>query len=193
MSCSWLGFISQTKIWMFNISIPDKYIPVCHSPKKDLGPVSKKDIFDFTAFKGDYHLTASWCCMNNSKSPTFTSPSVLRASTCSGSLVSELTKSSNLTDKNSDCILTTGHHKCILTKYMTGLEKLYNSIFPPHVPPSFTRNLNVSDYLFPGDTSQAQANNTQGVLCFEEGYPFVRRSWKKDQVWGLPCLHPNHT
>jgi hypothetical protein len=61
------------------------------------------------------------------------------------------------------------------------------------VPPSFTSSLNVSYYLFPGDTSQAQANNTQGILCLEEGYLFVGRSWEKDQVWGLPCLHPNHT
>jgi hypothetical protein len=27
MSYSWLGFISQTKIWMFNLSVPDNYIP----------------------------------------------------------------------------------------------------------------------------------------------------------------------
>jgi hypothetical protein len=47
--------------------------------------------------------------------------------------------------------------------------------------------------LFPGDTSQAQANNIQGILYLEEGYLFVGRSWKKDQVWRLPCLHPNHT
>jgi hypothetical protein len=53
------------------------------------------------------------------------SPNVLKTSACNGSLISELTKSSNLTGKNSYCILTTGHHKCILTKYMTELEKLY--------------------------------------------------------------------
>jgi hypothetical protein len=121
------------------------------------------------------------------------SPDAFRDNACKASLVSELNKSSNLTGKNSYCILTTGHHKCILTKYMTGLRKLYNSSFPPCVPPSFTSSLNVSDYLFPGDTSQAHANNTQGILCLEEGYLFVGRSWKKNQVWGLPCLHPNHT
>jgi hypothetical protein len=76
---------------------------------------------------------------------------------------------------------------------MTGLEKLCNSSFPPSMPPSFTSSLNVSNYLFPGDTSQVQANNTQGILCLEEGYLFVGRSWKKDQIWGLPCPHPNHT
>jgi hypothetical protein len=193
MSYSWLGFIAQTKIQMFNVSVPDSYIPVCHSSIKDLGPTSQKDIFDFTTLKGDDHLTTSWCCMNNSKNPTFMGPNVLRASACNGSLVSYLTKSSNLTGKNSYCILTTGHHKCILTKYITGLRKLYNSIFPPAVPPSFTSNLNVPNYLFPGDTTQAQANNTQGILCLEEGYLFVRKSWKKNQVWGLPHQHPNHT
>jgi hypothetical protein len=133
MSYSWLGFISQTKIWMFNISVPDNYIPVCHSSIKDLGPTSQKDIFDFTTLKGDYHLTASWCCMYNSKSPTFMSPNVLRANACNGSLVSKLNESSNLTGKNSYCILITGHHRCILMKYMTGLEKLCNSTFPPRV------------------------------------------------------------
>jgi hypothetical protein len=116
-----------------------------------------------------------------------------RASACNGSLVSELTKSSNLTGKNSYCILTTGHHKCILTKYTTGLGKLCNSTFPPLVPPSLTSSLNVSEYLFPGDTSQSQTNNTQGILCLEEGYLFVGRLWKKDQVRRLPSLHPNHT
>jgi hypothetical protein len=153
MSYSWLGFISQTKIWMFNISVTDSYIPVCHLSIKDLGPTSQKDIFDFATLKGVYHLTASWCCMNNFKSLTFMSPNVLRASACNGSLVSELTKSSNLTGKNSYCTLTTGHHKCILTQYMTGLGKLHNFTFPPPVPPSFTSSLNVSNYLFPGDTS----------------------------------------
>jgi hypothetical protein len=59
MSYSWLGFISQTKIWMFNVSIPDNNIPVCHSSIKDLGPTSQKDIFDITTLKGDYDLTAS--------------------------------------------------------------------------------------------------------------------------------------
>jgi hypothetical protein len=98
---------------------------------KDLGPASQKDIFDFTTLEGDYHLTVSWCCMNNSKSSIFMGPNVLRASACNGSLVSELFKSSNLTGKNSYCILTTGHHKCILTKYTTGLGKLYNSTFLP--------------------------------------------------------------
>jgi hypothetical protein len=111
MSYSWLGLISQMKIWMFNVSVPDNYIPVCHLSIKDLEPTSQKGIFYFTTLKGDYHLTASWCYMNNSKSPTFMSPDVLRANACKGSLVSELTKSSNLTGKNSYCILTTGHHK----------------------------------------------------------------------------------
>jgi hypothetical protein len=118
---------------------------------------------------------------------------MLRANACNGSLVSKLNESSNLTGKNSYCILMTGHHKCILMKYMTGLEELYNSTFPSPVLPSFTSSLNVSDYLFPGDTFQAQANNTQGILCLEEGYLFVGRSWKKGQEWGLPCLYPNHT
>jgi hypothetical protein len=119
---------------------------------------------------------------------------VLGASACNGSLVYNLTKSSNLTSKNSYCILATGHHKCILSKNTKVLKKkLYNSTLPPPVPPSFTNSLNVSIYLFPGDTSQAQANNTQGILCLEEGYLFVGKSQKKDLVWGLPCLHPNHT
>jgi hypothetical protein len=42
------------------------------------------------------------------------------------------------------------------------------------------------------ETHQAQANNTQAILCLEEGYLFVGRSWKNDQVWELPGLHPNH-
>jgi hypothetical protein len=163
MSYSWLGFISQTKIWMFNISVPDNYMPVCHLSIKDPGATSQKDIFDFTTLKGDYHLTASWCCMNNSKSPTFMSPDMLRANACNGSLVSKLNKSSNLTGKNSYCIFMIGHHRCILMKYTMGLGKLYNSTFPPPASPSFTSSLNVSDYLFPGDTSQAQANSTQGI------------------------------
>jgi hypothetical protein len=121
------------------------------------------------------------------------SPNMLRANACNRSLVSKLNESSNLTGKNSYCTLMTGHHGCILTEYMTGLGEPYNSTFPPPVSPSFTSSLNVSDYLFPGDTSQAQANNTQGILYLEEGCLFVGRSWKKDQVWGLPCLHPNHT
>jgi hypothetical protein len=109
MSYSWLGFISQTKIWMLNVSVPD-----CHIPMKDLGPTYQKDIFGFTTLKGDYHLTTSWCCIGDSKSPTFMSPNVLRASACNGSIVSELTKSSNHTAKNllhTYCLLTTGHHK----------------------------------------------------------------------------------
>jgi hypothetical protein len=97
MSYSWLGFISQRKIWMFNISVPHNYIPVCHSSIKDPGPTSQKDIFDFTTLKSDYHLTASWCCMNNSKSPTFMSPNMLRTNACNESLVSKLNESSNLT------------------------------------------------------------------------------------------------
>jgi hypothetical protein len=166
-------------------SVPDSYIPVCH--------LSIKDISNFNSLKGDYHLTTTWCCMSNSKGPTFMSLNVLRASACNGSLVSELTKSSNLTGKNSYCIFTTGHHKCILTKLTTRLRKLYNSTFPPSMLPSFTSSLNVHNYLLVGNTSQTQANNTQGILCLEEGYLFVRRSWKKDKVWGLPCLYPNHT
>jgi hypothetical protein len=31
MSYSWLGFMSQTNIWMFNVSILDSYTSVCHS------------------------------------------------------------------------------------------------------------------------------------------------------------------
>jgi hypothetical protein len=115
-----------------------------------------KDIFDFTTLKGDYHLTVSWCFMRISKSPTFMSPNMLRANAYNGSLVSKLNESSNLTGKNSYCILMTGHHICILMKYMTGLGKLYNSTFPPPASPCFTSSLNVSDYLFPGDTSQTR-------------------------------------
>jgi hypothetical protein len=175
-SYSWLEFISQMKIWRFNVSVPDNYMPVCHSSIKDLGPTSQKDIFDFTILKCDYHLTASWCCMNNSKSPTFMSPDILRANAYNGSLVSKLNESSNLTGKNSYCILMTGHHRCILMKYMMGLGKLYISTFPLPTSPSFTSSFNVSDYLFPGDTSHAQANNTQDILCLEERYLFVGRS-----------------
>jgi hypothetical protein len=50
----------------------------------------------------------------------------------------------------------------------------------------------VSDCLFLGDTSEAQAKNNQEVLYLEEGYLFVGRSWKKNQVWGLTCLYRNH-
>jgi hypothetical protein len=123
MSYSWLGFISQTKLWMFNVSVLDSYIPVCHSSVVSLGPASQRKVIFFTTLKGDYHLTACWCCMNNSKGPTFMSPSVLRASACNGSLISNMTKSSNLTDKNSYCILTTGHHKRILTKIYKKVKK----------------------------------------------------------------------
>jgi hypothetical protein len=92
---------------MFNVSVPDNYIPVCHLSIKDLRPTAQKDIFDFTTLKGDYHLTASWWNVNNSKSPTFMSPNMLRANACNGSLVSKLIESSNLTGKNSYRILTT--------------------------------------------------------------------------------------
>jgi hypothetical protein len=129
---AWVHF-SEKKKWMFNVSVPDSYILICHLSMKDLGPASQKDVFDFTTLKGDYHLAANWCCMNNLKSPTFMSPNVLRANACNGSLVSKLNESSNLTGKNSYCILITGHHRCILMKYMTGLEKLCNSTFPPRV------------------------------------------------------------
>jgi hypothetical protein len=169
-------FLSQTAIYQFVIR-----------------QTSQKDVFDFTTLKGDDHLKASWHCMNNSKSLTLMCPDVFRVNTCNGRLVSELTKFSNLTGKNSYCILITGHHKCVLTKYTTVLRKLYKCTFPLPVPPSFTSSLNVSDYLFPRDTSQAQANNTQGILCLEKGNLFVGRSWKKDKVWGLPYLHSNHT
>jgi hypothetical protein len=47
------------------------------------------------------------------------------------------------------------------------------------VPPSFISSVNVSDYLFLGNTSQTQANNTQGILCLEEGHLLVGRSWKR--------------
>jgi hypothetical protein len=126
---------------MFNVSVPDNYMPVCYSSIKDLGPTSQKDIFDFTTLKGDCYLTVSWCCMNNSKSPTFMSPDMLRTNAYNGSLVSKLNKSSNLTGKNSYCILMTCHHRCILMKYTTGLGKLYNSTFPPPASPSFTSSL----------------------------------------------------
>jgi hypothetical protein len=88
-------------------------------------------------------------------------PDVLRVSAYNGSLVSYLTKFSNLTGKSSYYILATGHHKCILTKNTRGLKKLYNSTLLPPVLPSFTSSLNVSNYLFSGDTAQAQANNTK--------------------------------
>jgi hypothetical protein len=42
MSYSWLGFISQTKIKMFNISVPDSYTPVCHSSIENLEPTKEK-------------------------------------------------------------------------------------------------------------------------------------------------------
>jgi hypothetical protein len=114
--------------------------------------------------------------MNISKSPTFMGPNVLRASACNESFISKLTKSSNFTGKNSYCILTTGHHKCIL-RYTAELKtKLFNSTFPSSVPPSFTSSLNVPNYLLPGDTSQAQANNAHSILCLKEGYLFVGRS-----------------
>jgi hypothetical protein len=113
-SYSWLGFISHRKIWMFNVSVLDNYKPVCHSSIKGLGPTfHRKDIFDFTILQGYYHLAASWRCMNNCKSPKFMSPDVLRASVCNGSIVFNLTKSSNLTGKSSYCILANGHHQCI--------------------------------------------------------------------------------
>jgi hypothetical protein len=80
---AWVHLISQTKIRMFNVSVPDNYKPVCHSSIEDLEPTSqRKDIFDFITLKGDYHLAASWCCMNNSKGPTFMGPNVLIASAC---------------------------------------------------------------------------------------------------------------
>jgi hypothetical protein len=130
--------MSQTKIQMSNVSVPDSYTRVCHSSIKDRGPAyQREDKFDFTTLKGDYYLTASWCCMNNSEGPTFMGPNVLRASACKGRLVSKLTKSSSLTDKNSYCILAIGYHKCVFTKYTTGLRKLCNSTFPLPVPPSF--------------------------------------------------------
>jgi hypothetical protein len=143
MPYSWLGFISQTKIWMFNFSVFYSYTPVCHSSIEGLGPTfQRKDIFDFTTLKGDYNLTASWFCMN--KGPTFMGCSVLRANAYNGSLVSNPTKSSNFTVKNSYCILATGHHKCILTKYTRGLKKLYESTLSPPVPSSFTNTKAVS-------------------------------------------------
>jgi hypothetical protein len=145
MSYSWFGFISQTKICMFNISVLDSYPPVCHLSIEGLAPTSqRKDIFGFTTLKGDYHLTTRWCCMNNSKCPTFMGPNVFRAGACNGSLVSKLPKSSNLAGKNSYCILATGHHQCILTKYTRGLKKLYESTLSPPVPSSFTNTKAVS-------------------------------------------------
>jgi hypothetical protein len=52
---------------------------------------------------------------------------------------------------------------CFMALLQGYLPLQYNSTLPPPVPPSFTSSLNVSDYLFPGDTSHAQANNTQGI------------------------------
>jgi hypothetical protein len=163
---------------MFNISVLDSYPPVCHLSIEGLAPTSqRKDIFGFTTLKGDYHLTTRWCCMNNSKCPTFMGPNVFRAGACNGSLVSKLPKSSNLAGKNSYCILATGHHQCILTKYTRELKEICISL-PCQAPvsPSFISSLNVSVYFFPGDASQAQANSTQGILCLEEGYLFVGKS-----------------
>jgi hypothetical protein len=119
MSHSWLGFISQTQIWMFNISVLYSCTPVCHSSHKlsirGLQPKpQRKGILNFTTLKRDYHLATSWCCENNSKDSTFVSPNVLRASASNGSLVSNLIKSSKLTGKSSYYILVTGHHKCTL-------------------------------------------------------------------------------
>jgi hypothetical protein len=132
ISYSWLGLICQIKIWMFNISVPDSYMSVCHSLIKDLGPASQgKDMYNFTTLKGDYCLTASWWYMNNSKSPTFTGPNILMGSVCNGSLIFNLTKSLNLTSKNSYSILATGHHQCILTKNKKALK---NCITPPCHP-----------------------------------------------------------
>jgi hypothetical protein len=193
MSYSWPEFISQMKIWMFNVSVPDNYMPVCHSSMKDLGTTSQKDIFYFTTLKGDYHLTASWCCVNNSKSPTFMSPHMLRANACNGGLVSQLDESSNLTGKNSYCVLTTGHHRCILTKYRTGLGKLYTLPFHPlrlHLLPEALMSRTT---CFQETPPRPTLTTPKVILCLEEGYIFVGRSWKKDPVWGLPCLHPNHT
>jgi hypothetical protein len=119
LSHSWLGFVSQTKIWMFNISVLDRWHSWCHSSHElsinGLGPISqRKDIFDFTTLKGDYRLATSWCCMNTSKYPTFMGPNMFRDSACNGSLIYNLTKYSNLRGKNSYCILATGHHQCNL-------------------------------------------------------------------------------
>jgi hypothetical protein len=119
MSHSWFGFISQTKTWMFNISVPDSYTPVCHLSHKlsikGLCPTSqRKDILNFTTLKGDYHPATSWCCMNNSKDPTFMGPDMFRANVCNGNLISNLTKSSNLTGENSYCVLAAGYHQCNL-------------------------------------------------------------------------------
>jgi hypothetical protein len=50
---AWVHF--SMKIWMFNVSVLDIYMPVCHSSIKDLRLTSQKDIFDFTTLKGDYH------------------------------------------------------------------------------------------------------------------------------------------
>jgi hypothetical protein len=115
VSHSSLGFISQTKIWMFNVSVPDSYTPVCHSSHelsvKGLGPLfQRKDIFNFTTLKGDCHLATKWCCMSNFKDINFMGSDVIRASAGNGSLISNLTKSSNLTGKNSYCVFAIGHH-----------------------------------------------------------------------------------
>jgi hypothetical protein len=120
-------------------------------------------------------------------------PNVLTASACNGSLGSKPTKSSKLTGEDSCFKIATGHHKFILKKYTKGSKKLYNAIFPPPVLPSFTSSLNVPDNLFLGDTSQAQVNNTQGILCLQERYLLVGRSWKKNWVRGLLCPHPYQT
>jgi hypothetical protein len=124
MSYSWLRLISQTKIWMFNISVPDSYTLVCHSSIEGLGPTSqRKDVFDFTTLKGYYYLAASWSCMNNSKGPTFMGPNVLRANACNRSLVSNLTKSSNHTGKK--LLSHTGYwsSQMYLNKNTRGLKK----------------------------------------------------------------------
>jgi hypothetical protein len=169
MSYSWLGFISQTKIWMFNVSVSDSYTPVCHSSIEGLHP-KERTYLTLLLLKGTIIWQPSGAVWITLRAPLLWVPM------CLGILVSNLTKSSNLIGKNSYCILTTGHHKFVLTKYTRRLKKLYNSTLPPLGPTSFTSSLNIPNYLFLGDTSQAQPKNTHGILCLEEGYIFVRRS-----------------
>jgi hypothetical protein len=77
-----LALFSRTRIWMFN---------VWHSSIEGLETTyQRKDIFDFTTLRGDYHIITSWCYMNISKGPTFIGLSVLSASACNVSFVSKL-------------------------------------------------------------------------------------------------------
>jgi hypothetical protein len=61
-------------------------------------------------------------------------------------------------------------------KYKGIFEKNCITTLPPTMTSSFISSLITSIYLYPGDTSQGQANNIQGILCLEKGYLFVGKS-----------------